>query len=170
LSVVAAPADCVAELYRDHHGWLHAWLRRKLGCSHRAADLAHDTFVRLLAKEEPLPIREPRAFLTTMAQGMVANLHRRHKLEQAWLEALAALPEPLAPSPEAQAIMLETLVEIDRRLNTLPALVRRAFLLSQLDGLPQAEIAAKLGVSVPTVKRYVAKALVLCCFADEAAA
>ncbi|WP_049019952.1 sigma factor, partial [Burkholderia cenocepacia] len=36
-------------LYADHHAWLRGWLSRKLGCAHRAADLAHDTFVRLLA-------------------------------------------------------------------------------------------------------------------------
>ena len=160
----------VHALYSDHHGWLQGWLRRKLGCTHRAADLAHDTFVRILScrdAEAVGQIREPRAYLTTIAQGLVSNHHRRQKLEQAWAEALAALPEPLAPSPETQAILLETLVEIDRLLDTLPGPVRQAFLLSQLDGLPQAEIALRLGVSVPTVKRYVARALVLCCFAGE---
>lgn len=159
-------AHPVAELYADHHGWLQAWLRKKLGCSHRAADLAHDTFLRLLSREEPVAIEEPRAFLATIAKGLVSNYFRRQKIEQAWLEALAHLPEAEVPSPETRALMLETLLEIDRRLAALGVLVRRAFLLSQLDGLPQAEIAARLGVSVPTVKRYVAKALVACCFDD----
>ncbi|MDZ7855853.1 sigma-70 family RNA polymerase sigma factor [Sphaerotilus sp.] len=161
----------VGSLYSDHHRWLHGWLRRKLGCTHQAADLAHDTFVRILARRDDAgieAIREPRAYLSTIAQGLLSNHYRRQKLELAWAEALAALPEPMAPSPETRAILLETLVEIDRLLDTLPAAVREAFLLSQLDGLPQAEIALRLGVSVPTVKRYVARALVLCCFADEA--
>ncbi|THF54879.1 sigma-70 family RNA polymerase sigma factor [Pseudothauera rhizosphaerae] len=162
------PHQQIDVLYADHHRWLHGWLRRKLGCTHRAADLAHDTFLRLLSRDEPVAIQEPRAFLTTVAQGLVANHFRRQKIEQAWLEALARLPEAEAPSPEARALMLETLIEIDRRLDALGAAVRRAFLLFQLDGLPQTEIAARLGVSVPTVKRYVAKALVACCFADAA--
>ncbi len=157
----------VHQLYSHHHGWLHTWLRNKLGCSHRAADLAQDTFVRLLVRDELGGIQEPRAYLTTIAQGMVANFYRRKNLEQAYLDALASQPEPLAPSAEIQAVMFETLVEIDRRLNTLPTLVRKVFLLSQLDGLRQADIAAQLGISVPTVKRYIAKALVLCCFDDE---
>lgn len=156
----------VAELYVDHHRWLHAWLRKKLGCAERAADLAHDTFLRLLNREETAGIQEPRAFLSTVAQGLVANHFRRQKIEQAWLDTLAQLPEAQAPSPETRALLLETLIDIDRRLDALGAPVRRAFLLSQLDGLSQAEIAARLGVSVPTVKRYVARALVACCFAD----
>ncbi|MBW7900090.1 MAG: sigma-70 family RNA polymerase sigma factor [Rhodocyclaceae bacterium] len=161
-------AHPVAELYADHHRWLHAWLRKKLGCTHRAADLAHDTFLRLLNREEPVAIQEPRAFLTRVAQGLVSNHFRRQKIEQAWLEALARLPEAEAPSPESRALMLETLIEIDRRLDALGPAVRRAFLLFQLDGLPQAEIAARLGISVPTVKRHVARALVACCFDDAA--
>lgn len=159
-------AHPVAVLYTDHHTWLHAWLRKKLGCTHRAADLAHDTFLRLLSREEPIAIQKPRAFLTAIAQGLLSNHFRRQKLEQAWLEALAYIPGGEAPSPEQRALMLETLLEIDRRLDALGPVVRRAFLLFQLDGLPQAEIAARLGISVPSVKRYVARALVACCFDD----
>ncbi|MCH1999596.1 RNA polymerase subunit sigma, partial [Achromobacter xylosoxidans] len=40
------PTDTVTQIYREHHGWLSAWLRKKLGNSFDAADLAHDTFLR----------------------------------------------------------------------------------------------------------------------------
>ncbi len=153
-------------LYAEHHGWLHAWLRKRLGNSFDAADLAHDTFLRVLTKDVPLVMREPRALLTTIAQGMVANLYRRQKIERAYLDALTMLPEAHAISPEARAIMLETLVEIDSLLDGLSPLVRKAFLLSQLDGLAQAEIAERLSISIPTVKRYIAKAVAQCCFAE----
>jgi RNA polymerase sigma-70 factor (ECF subfamily) len=111
-------------------------------------------------------MREPRAMLTTIAQGMVANLYRRRDIELAYAQALAARPEQHAMSPETRAIMLETLVEIDALLNSLPPLVRDAFLLSQLDGMGQADIAARLGISLATVKRHIARAMLQCCFAD----
>ncbi|MET0125075.1 MAG: sigma factor, partial [Pseudomonas caspiana] len=38
----------VDTLYRDHHGWLHGWLRKRLGDREQAADIAQDTFLRLL--------------------------------------------------------------------------------------------------------------------------
>ncbi|USX18929.1 sigma-70 family RNA polymerase sigma factor [Oxalobacteraceae bacterium OTU3REALA1] len=157
-------SEQVKSIYDAHHGWLECWLRKRLGNASDAADIAQDTFVRVLARE--VAIREPRAMLTTIAQGMVANFYRRRDIELAYEQALAAWPEQHAMSPETRAIMLEMLVEIDALLNSLPALVREAFLLSQLDGMGQADIAARLGISLATVKRHIAKAMLHCCFAD----
>lgn len=159
-------ASHMSSLYQAHNGWLRGWLKRRLGCSEQAADLAQDAFVRLLTSREALQLQEPRAFLTTIARRVLASHFRRQALERAWLEALAALPEPLSVSLEEQAIMLETLVEIDRLLDNLSWPVRKAFLLSQLDGLGHAEIAAELGVSVSTVKRYIVRAARQCYFPD----
>lgn len=158
-----APAvDPVADLYRSHHGWLHGWLRRRLGCTHRAADLAHDTFVRLLRPGALSELREPRAFLTTVAHGLMVNQLRRQDIERAYLEALAARPEPLAPSPEERALILETLQQIDTLLDRLPPRARAAFLLSQLEGLSYADIATRLEVSVSMVKKYMLQAITHC--------
>lgn len=156
----------IESLYKDHHGWLKAWLRRRLDNSFDAADLAHDTFMRLLARSEPMAIREPRALLTTVAQGVVCNFRRRRRVEEAYLATLASLPEPQVPSPETHALLLETLVELDRRLDALDAPVRRAFLLSQLDGMKQADIAAELNLSLATVQRYIARAAHQCFFGN----
>ncbi|MFC4274003.1 sigma-70 family RNA polymerase sigma factor [Achromobacter aloeverae] len=159
--------DTVGVLYSDHHSWLKGWLQRRLGNAEQAADLAHDTFIRLLSSERvPATLKEPRAFLTTVAQHLVSNHWRREKLEKTYLDLLARTPEAYACSPEDRAIVLETLVELDRLLDGLPAAVRRAFLLSQLDGRSHAEVAAALGISIPTVKRHIVKALQRCYFAD----
>ncbi|GAB7563999.1 sigma-70 family RNA polymerase sigma factor [Methylobacillus methanolivorans] len=135
-----------------------------MGNQFDAADLAHDTFMRVLLSGDVDKLHEPRAFLTTVASGLVSNFYRRKKLEQAYLDALMQLPEAVMPSPEVKAMMLETLVEIDGLLEGLPYNVRKAFLLSQLDGLSQAEIALELGVSISTVKRYIVQAIQQCCF------
>lgn len=163
--LAASPhTEQVEHLYHAHHGWLEGWLRKKLGNASDAADIAQDTFVRVLTRE--IAIREPRALLTTIAQGMVANFYRRQKIELAYVQALAAWPEQVGLSPETRAIMLETLVEIDALLHRLPATVRQAFLLSQLDGMGQMEIAERLGISLATVKRHIARAMLHCCFAE----
>ncbi len=151
----------ISTLYTDHQGWL----RKKLGDAHQAADLAHDTFVRLLSRDDLVEAREPRAFLTTVAQRVLFNHYRRQQLERAYLDALAQAPAGFAQSPEERAILLETLVEIDRMLDGLPSPVKRAFLLSQLDGMPQADIARALGISITTVKRHLVKAGMQCYFA-----
>ena len=59
-------------------------------------------------------------------------------------------------------MVMETLHEIDAMLDSLPPLVKRAFLLSQLNGLKYDTIAEQLGVSLITVKRYMKQAFVQC--------
>lgn len=78
-----------------------ARLRRKLGCAWDAADLAQSTFVRVLtARGQPADtVAEPRAYLTTISQRLLANHLRRRQIERAYLDALATLPEPVAPRP-----------------------------------------------------------------------
>ncbi len=149
-------------LYVAHHGWLHGWLRRKLGNASDAADLAHDTFVRILGRRETETLREPRAYLTTVAHGLVVNHWRRLDVERAYLDTLAVTAETLAPSPETRALLIDALCELDALLNRLNPKARTAFLLAQLDGLTYVEIAAQLGVSDRMVKKYMAQAMLHC--------
>lgn len=79
----------VQSLYSDHHGWLHSWLRKKLGCTHSAADLAQDTFLRLLGQRQALDLSQSRALLTHIAKGLMVDYWRRLDVERAYLEAIA---------------------------------------------------------------------------------
>lgn len=152
----------VHDLYSNHHSWLQRWLCRRLGNTFDAADIAQDVFMRVLTRQQPVQVQEPRAYLSSIARGLVIDHWRRRELEQVWLEILASLPEPETPSPENRLIFLEALIEIDRMLDSLKPPVRTAFLLAQLDGLTCPQIAQSLGVSLATVERYIAKALRQC--------
>jgi DNA-directed RNA polymerase specialized sigma24 family protein len=123
-------------LYREHQGWLFGWLRGKLGNSGDAADIAHDAFVRLRVglRADAIPtLREPRAYLTTVARRLVINHCERQSLERAYHASLA-----------------------------LPPKARTAFLSSQLEGLAYEEIAVQLQVGVRTVARYMAQGFAQC--------
>lgn len=147
-------------LYGNHHGWLRNWLRNRIGCPEQAADLAHDTFLRVLTR--PVDMHEPRAFLTTVARGLMVNFLRRRELETAYLDALALQPEAVDAGPENHALVIEALLQIDAILRGLSPKVRQAFLLSQLEGMKYDEIAARLEVSVSMVKKYMLQAITHC--------
>jgi RNA polymerase sigma-70 factor (ECF subfamily) len=159
--------DQIGALYHAHYGWLAGWLRKKLGCTSQAADLAQDTFVRVLAARDATEVREPRAYLGTIAHGLMVNHLRRRDLERSYLEALAAVPESLAASPEAHALALEALFQVDAMLHSLPAKVRRAFLMAQFDDMSYADIATELGVSDRMVRKYMAQAMLACLMLDN---
>ncbi|MDZ7855857.1 sigma-70 family RNA polymerase sigma factor [Sphaerotilus sp.] len=162
-----APQD-PATLYRHHHGWLRGWLRKRLGNAADAADLAHDTYVRVISSGRLPQPQQSRQFLTQVANGLVVDLVRRRRIEAAYLGAVAHQPEAQAPSPETRAIVVEALMAIDSLLDRLPAKARQAFLLCKLDGLTYAQIAAQLGVSVSSVEKYIATALLACHLAVSA--
>lgn len=152
----------VNTLYADHQQWLFNWLRYRLGCQDDAADITQDTYMRLIVSGRMPQKGQGRAFLRQIASRLVIDLHRRRVLERTYLESLAALPEAEMPSAEHQHLVLETLTDIDRMLDSLPHKVRETFLLSQFDGLTYREIAHELGVSVGSVRKYMLKAVTAC--------
>lgn len=152
-------------LYKDHHNWLRGWLYQKVGCDQRAADLAQDTFVRLLQaqhKQTDFTPDQPRAYLRTVANGLVIDYFRRRSLENAYQDALANMPELTMISEEERLLIRETLEQLDALINRLPARVKTIFLLSQLEGLTYAQIAKLTDVSLSTVKRDMQQAFIHC--------
>lgn len=148
--------------FRRSYSWLAASMHRLVGCRNDAEDLASSAFVELAEIEAFERIRQPRALLTTIARRLTFEFWRRRDLERHYLEELARQPDYHGASPEELCLAVEELVRIDAALRRLSARAREAFLLSQYEGLGYAEIAARLGVSVSMVRKYVAQALDAC--------
>lgn len=134
-------------------------MRRHAGSHHGAEDVASEAFLQLAQHRDLDQVREPRALLTTIARRVLFEAWRRRDLEQAYLETLAHLPQPVYPSPEDRALVMEALLAVDAALDALPEKVRRAFLHSQLDAMTYAEIGTLLGVSASMVRQYMTRAL-----------
>ena len=149
-------------LYANHHGWLRNWLRRRLGDAFDAADLAHDTYLRVMRSGRIPPVDESRRHLTQIANGLVIDLYRRRQIEAACMEVLAQEPQQQEFSEEARALAVEALVEIDAILRSLHPYVRTALLLCKIDGMNYRDIAAQLKVSVSSVEKYIAAGLLSC--------
>lgn len=163
MTVSTASHAIVRRLYGDHHSWLLQRLHHRLRHREDAEDLTAETFLQVLAQPDLGAIREPRAFLTTLAKRLLFHFWRRRDLEQAYLQALSQLPAEQAPSAEEQTELLEMLLRVDQALQGLPPKGRAAFLYSQIDGLTHKEIAGRLGLSVMTVRRHLARAIERCC-------
>ncbi|ADJ65980.1 RNA polymerase sigma factor [Herbaspirillum seropedicae] len=160
--------DPLETLYRDHHGWLRAWLRRKLGCTEQAADLAHDTFLRLLATRDVLSaLKEPRAYLVTAARHLLIDRSRRQQIRQAYLDQLerqfGACPELMhAPSAETILQAVQAIEALGRALQAARAEAAEAFILHYVQGRRQEELASHFNVSLRTVQGWLAQALIQC--------
>jgi len=160
-TIPQSPAEIEA-LYSNHHGWLRSWLGRRLGNACDAADLAHDTYLRILTTGNTPEPAQSRRHLARIANGLLVDLYRRRRIEAAYLDTVRGLPEPLQPSEETRALVTEALLEIDTILRRLPEKARRALLMCKLDGMAYRDIAAELRVSVSSVEKYIARALLDC--------
>lgn len=158
----ASDSPVLHRLYSEHNGWLNGWLRARLGNSSDAADLAQDTFVRVLTARNVEAIREPRTYLSAIARALMIDKFRRRAVEQAYLQTLALRPEPLDISPETRLLILETLTAVDAMLDNLGERTRSIFLMLQLEGLSYIAAAERLGVSVTTVKKHMIRAMTHC--------
>ena len=126
-------------------------------------DMVQNTFLKLLVRPDDVDkIKEPRAYLSTIAYSLINDHWRRQKLERAYLATLEQLPEQHYPSQEHRHETLETLVTIDTMLDNLKERPREAFLLSQLDGWTYRKIAEHIGVSERMVKKYMAQVMLKC--------
>ena len=150
-------------LYNGHHGWLYAWIRLEARLlPERRRSGARHILARLLASRGvPADLREPRAFLTSVAKGLMSNSRKRRALEEAYLAGLAGMPVATVPPPEQRVLVLEALHEIDMMLDEL-APKSGARSCSRRYGLKYCEIAREMHVSEITVKRYMRQAFLHC--------
>lgn len=152
----------VKQLYLEHRNWLSVFIQRRIGCPDDTMDLIHDSYLRILASDKLPKKEDSKRFLTHIAKGLLIDKYRRKQIEKSYLEYLQNIPESHYPSAEIHTLMIEALTELDALLHRLPDNVRKALLLRQLDNLSYKEIAERLGVSVSSVEKYIARALQAC--------
>jgi RNA polymerase sigma-70 factor (ECF subfamily) len=144
-------------LFNLHRTALLRFLTRRIGCPDTAADLAQESFLRLLRLGPALQMNDARAYLFTAAANLARDYLRHARISRTADNAedvLAALPDP-APSAERQAIARGQLALAQALLAELPDRTRTAFEMHRLGGYSQNEIAAHLGVSVTLVWRMI---------------
>ncbi|WP_447774021.1 RNA polymerase sigma factor [Variovorax boronicumulans] len=147
----ARPAllDHLTERYAN----LKRSLVRMLGSDDLAGDALHDTYLRLHSQEERGPILSPSAYLLRMAVNVAVDMQRRNgrTLSPDDVESLMSLSDP-APGPAQLAEDRSELEALRRIMERLPVRRRQIMLLVRWEGLPQKEVAERLGISVRIVE------------------
>jgi RNA polymerase sigma factor (sigma-70 family) len=149
-------------LYTEHHYWLQSWIRSRLNNVEQAQDLTQETFIKVLMKGREYEFNSPKAYLSSIARGLLVDFFRRRTVEQAYLDALEVQPEQHSISAEQHHLIIDTLLQIEKMLDAMSERGRQIFLLAQLDGLSFAEIGRQLDVSVTTVRKHFIRAMTQC--------
>lgn len=153
----------LSHVYETHQTTLFSWFKHKLQHHHQSEDLSQEVFYRALKSDYQFEsIKEPKAWLFGIAKHVMIDYWRHQHIERLYLDALAQLPEEFYPSVEHEICIRETLYEVHKMLENIPARAAQVFLLSQLDGLTYHAISEQLNISQATVKRDMKIAFLSC--------
>ena len=163
--MATANKTLVERLFADHGGALQGFLARRVRRHPEAAELAQEVYLRMLRVADLDAIRNPEAYLYTVASNLAKEHARQERKDAAALdvddpqvqEQLAELPSIAGELDNEQRI--RRLREV---LQQLPAKCQAAVVLQYWHGLSYEEIALRLGVSTHMVKKYLSQALLHC--------
>ncbi len=166
--------DWVGREILPHEADLRRWLSRGRIAPSDVDDVIQDAYCRLAALDDVEHITSPRAYLFQVARSLVLNRLRRARIVR--IEAVAEFDTLNLvgddPSPERIIGARRDLIRALEAIVELPERCRRIFEMRKIEGVPQKEIARRLGVTERVVENDVMKAIrcVLKAFTDAGSA
>lgn len=151
----------LASIERSHGQRLRRFLSARLrNAAADTPDLMQEVYLRLLRIENHEAIRNPQAYLFTIANHVLHQhtLRASAALESVALMEIAPQAEPEA-DPAKQIEMEQAFEELGRSLLNLSPNAYATLILSRCEGVPLKEIGERLGVSRAQVKKYLSRAL-----------
>jgi RNA polymerase sigma-70 factor (ECF subfamily) len=129
-------------------------------------DLAQEVYLRLLRVNHQEAIRNPEAYLFTVAGHVVRQHLLRQSADTAFVDITEAIPElalPPGEEPQARVENAQRVEQFQKRiLERLPRRVGAALVLHRIRGYTVQETAKAMGISCETVKQYLSDAAKRC--------
>jgi RNA polymerase sigma-70 factor (ECF subfamily) len=151
------------ELMERHRDAVFRLTRGYAGDADDALDLTQEAFIAAFAALDRYDAARPfRPWLLRIALNKCRDWSRRRAVRRFLafavpLDEAPVVPDPAA-GPEAQTGDARELARVAAAITKLPASLKEALILTAIDGLPQGEAAATLGVSEKAVEVRVYRA------------
>lgn len=150
-----------AEEVQPHDASLRSYVRGAFPTVHDVEDVVQESYLRIWRAKAQRPIGATKSFLFQIARHLAIDFVRRERISP-----LTRLPDRAAetvlderPGVAEAACTRDELSLLARAIDELPARCRQVMILRQIEGLPQKEIAARLGLSELTVQTHVVHGL-----------
>lgn len=146
-------------------GRLRRFLSVHLRNVHDVPDLAQEVFLRLMRVNHEDTIRNPEAYLFTVASHVLYQHSMRQAAHPTFVDVTDAAAELISrdcDDPTLNAVNSEKVQQLEKILARLPPRVAAALVLHRIGGYTVQEIADQLGVARETAKKYLARAAEHC--------
>lgn len=152
-----------------HEAVYVAVARRLCGNADDAQDLLHDAYAQLLLQKDWETIQNPRRYVLRMLHNLaVQRMRRARVIDFRQLSELSGF-DPADDAPDGFHIVdsRDQLRRLMRALDSLPARCREVVLLRRFEELAPRDIARRLGLSLSTMEKRLARGLALLAHAME---
>jgi RNA polymerase sigma factor (sigma-70 family) len=126
-----------------------------------AEELVQEAYARLFALDDWASIANPHAFTIRIIRNLAIERFRKAdvvRLDQgAVLNTLEIADQD--PTPDVVAMDRSELNHVVKTMQDMPPRMREAMYLRRIEGLPPAEVAERMNISVSTVETHLTKAL-----------
>jgi RNA polymerase sigma factor (sigma-70 family) len=155
----------LAAMEKSHGRRLRRFLSARLRNSADVPDLVQEVFLRLLRIDHHESIRNPQAYLYTVARH-VLHQHALHSSVTSevvrFSDVIASLDGGCESDPALEVEVDQSLEVLARSLEEYSPRAYATLILHRCEGIPLKEIAVRFGVSYTMAKRYLAQALAYC--------
>lgn len=152
----------VANLVASHGAQLQRFLFARVRNYADVPDIVQEVYLRMLRIPHVESIRSPEAYLFTVAQHVVQQHTLRQSATPPSVELAQMLNSAAAAAGADPSLELDAhqcLERLQAALDELSPKARATFMLHRREGLTFDEIAERLQISRPMVKKYLMKAL-----------
>ncbi len=149
----------IEKYYNELLGYFSHFLKDK----DRAQDVVQESYSRVLSiSNYEEKIKEPRAFLYKTARNIINNEYNKNiRQKNTSLENIQIVDDStLQPLEELES--QERINKLNQAIQTLPPRCYEAFTLYKFEGLNQAQIAKKMGISKNMVEKHIINAMKIC--------
>jgi RNA polymerase sigma-70 factor (ECF subfamily) len=144
-----------------HEPALRVWLGRWYRAAFDVDDIVQESYALLVERERLDDIRNPKAYLFQVAKSLVVRNIRRAKIVS--IQAVEDLGSVEfaddGVTPEQNAMERDELRRLSEIVAAMPGQAREAFVLRRVYGLPQREIAHRMGLAESTVEKHIARGI-----------
>ena len=144
---------------------LYGLLLLRLRNKEDAQDLAQEAYLRLLRVERKKIIEKPESYLFRIATNLANEFAMQQRAAPTIIDIDETVEANVIGDGDSFEKGLEHRAELRRLeaiLEKMPPAYRAVLILSKRDGLSRDEISRELGLSIHTVKKYLARAAAWC--------
>jgi RNA polymerase sigma-70 factor (ECF subfamily) len=153
----------IAQLIKNYDQELRRVMYKRCGCIETAADIAQETYQRMITGNLWQQAENPRALMHRIAANLATDQERRHKVRNRYVENVDFINDELQArdyiDPEQIIASRQRLNHLVEAVNLLPPKCKTVFVLRKFENISHTEIAERLGISRNMVEKHLRNAM-----------